>query len=109
MELKKNIFAEDDEDRGAIVGPDGLPVDALDGDIEDNENVLAQLGNVKLLEQELKMKLDDGDKSDAIKAWELKFAAWRDDRGEKPGPHPDPNHDWNTHPEEWEYDDEDEY
>lgn len=53
VELKKNIFAQDEEERGAMVGQDGMPLDALDAEVDEDENVLAHLGNVKeLLEQE---------------------------------------------------------
>ena len=32
---------------------------------------------------------------------------WRDGKGKKPGPHPDPNHTWNTKPEMYDFDDYD--
>lgn len=35
------------------------------------------------------------------KEWERKFNKWLMDGGEKPGPHPDPGHDWNQHPEKY--------
>ena len=35
-----------------------------------------------------------------IKDWEMKLTAWMNDpQCEKPGPHPDPEHSWNTMPE----------
>lgn len=112
VELKKNIFAEAEDDDAALVGPDGVPVDE-DMDMEDEENILAHLGNVdELMQQNRKGgRADEKDRFDAhaIKRWEMKFAAWMNDpRCEKPGPHPDPAHKWNTHPEEFEYDEEDE-
>ena len=118
MELRRNIFAQDDEEEGAgqeaLVGADGIPINLMDGEVEEDENVLAHLGNVKeMLEQEMKMKIEDeeGNKVDikAIKEWEMKFRAWMEDPTcGKPGPHPDPNHKWNTQAEDIEYDDEDE-
>ena len=59
----------------------------------------------------MKMKIEDEQgKVDMkeIKEWEMKFRAWMDDPSTgKPGPHPDPNHKWNTQAEDIEYDDED--
>ena len=35
--------------------------------------------------------------------WEKELIEWKEGRGPRPGPHPDPNHKWNTHPELFNY------
>ena len=34
-----------------------------------------------------------------VRFWERQFLDWKEGKGQKPGPHPDPDHQWNTHPE----------
>ena len=35
------------------------------------------------------------------KEWERQYNKWLMQNGEKPGNHPDPNHEWNTNPEKF--------
>merc|ERR1712023_25781 len=41
-----------------------------------------------------------------IKEWERKYNKWLMDEGEKPGAHPVTDHDWNTNPEQFRFNDQ---
>ena len=36
-----------------------------------------------------------------IRIWDKAYMKWVKKKGPKPGPHPDPNHKWNTNPEQY--------
>ena len=42
----------------------------------------------------------------ATKEWERKYNKWLMQGAEKPGKHPNPDHDWNNHPEKFYQEDE---
>ena len=41
-----------------------------------------------------------------VRFWNSAFQKWQEGRGPKPGPHPDPSHTWNTHPEMYDFEDD---
>ena len=38
------------------------------------------------------------------RTWDSEYLLWMNDKGPKPGPHPDPNHKWNTDPTTFNFD-----
>jgi len=68
VELRKNIFAEDEAERAAMAAQDEAVADDPEEDLgeedaDDEENMLAHIGNVKeLLQQEMQHKMqEDGE------------------------------------------------
>jgi len=68
VELRKNIFAEDEAERAAMAAQDEAVADDPEEDlgeedVDDEENMLAHIGNVKeLLQQEMQLKMqEDGE------------------------------------------------